>query len=142
MQRKMFGYLKYKFTDEELEEVVADLIAHLKDPDAKVMKVFFEEILAKIYFQGNENLWFWDNRTNEEQDENSSTFRKFNMNDSLCDRDDIGKEGTIDSNLGNVVRGSDASLSGQEELMKDPEFKDAYFDLLREAGKMMSSTFK
>ncbi len=121
MQRKMFGYLQYKFTDEELEQVVEDLVAHLRDKDANVMGVLFE-VIGKLYFQTNDNIWH-----------NEGT---------LCSRDDIDTEGAINSGLGNAVRGSDASFAGQEEEMKDPAFREAYYNLLRETGNMMSASVK
>ncbi len=138
MQRKMFGYLKYRFSDEELEEVVADFIAYLRDDDANMMKVLIEEVLAKLFLQGNENLWYRDARSEEDKEKGM----KFDTGDSLCGRDDIGKEGTVDSRLGNAVRGVDTALSGQEDLMNDPEYRETFYEFLREAGKMMTATVK
>ncbi len=131
--RKFFGYLKFRHTPQELEETMTAFIAHLRDDDANIMKVFFEEILAKIYFQANENIWF-----NDVEKEHKDFDMQFSIEDSLCQREDIGKEGTEDTGLGNAVRGADASLSGQDDEMKDAAFREAYYDVLRELGKMMS----
>ncbi len=135
MMRKVFAYFKYRFTPVELEEVMEDFIAHLRDDDANIMKVLFEEILAKMYFQTNESVWF-----NDKTDDHEEFDMQFSVGDSLCSRDDIGKAGTVDTHLGNAVRGADASFSGQEDEMKDPAFREAYYEVLREAGKMMSAT--
>ncbi len=118
MARKMFGYLKDKYNDEEIEEIIESLVTHLRDNDANVMKMLFE-VMGNMYFQGNDNIWY---------DEEGKT----------CSREDIGL-GT-DTGIGNATRGSDASFSGQEAEMNDPVFKDAYYDFYREVGNLMSSS--
>ncbi len=120
MSRKMFSYLRYKFSDEELEQVVEDLTVHLRDGDSNVLKIFFE-MMGKLYLQANDDIW---------HDEGGA----------LCSRESIGTDNMSNTGIGNAVRGADASLSGQEEEMKNPAFREAYFNVLRESGKLMSSS--
>ncbi len=45
-----------------------------------------------------------------------------------------------DTGLGNAVKGSDASFSGQTDEMKDPAFREAYYNLLMELGNIFTAS--
>ena len=128
MLRKITGYVQNKYQGEDLENIIRDFSAFLKDKTGTSVSSIidlFSEILGAILIQSNESMY---------------------LNDGLqliSNREDIDYSTNIDTGLGNASKGAEILISGLKELINQSEdARETFYDLFREAGKLFSSSIE
>ncbi len=117
---KLVSYIKDTYQKGELEDIVSDLTAFLLEKNGTTVAsaiTLLGEIIGKLALQSDTNMYL----------------------DVYGDVSSYKNTAVFDTGLGNGSRGIETFLSGINDLLKDQEAKETFFELFAETGKIFSS---
>ena len=124
--RKITGYVKNRYQGEDLEDIISDFSAFLKESTGTTVSStieLFSEILGKVLIQSDESMYL------------------DGQSQLMLNRENIDYSINTDTGLGNASKGIEVLISGLYDFINQSEdAREILYGLIRETGKLFSAS--